>query len=105
MRVLTGICLGLSVLGLTACEDFDIGGVSDRYREDFHFSYPLNAGATVQVENANGSVEIVGWDKDTIEIDGTKYASSEERLKETKIDVSPSPGSVTIRTIPPMPRV
>ena len=105
MRLLSGVCLGLSVFMLAACEDFDIGGISDRYREDFHFSYPLNAGASVQLENSNGSVEIVGWDKNTIEIDGTKYAGSEERLHEIKIDVSQSPTSVSIRTIPPMPRI
>lgn len=105
MRLLTGVCLGLGIFSLAACDEFDIGGFSDRYREDFHFSYPLNAGGSLQIDNANGSVEIVGWDKNTIEIDGTKYAGSEDRLKEIKIDVVPSPSSVSIRTIPPVPRM
>jgi len=70
------VCLGLGFFVLAGCEDFDIGGSSDRYREDFHFSYPLSAGGSLMVENSNGSVEIVGWDKNTIDIDGTKYASS-----------------------------
>ncbi len=105
MRLLGGVSFGLSILMLAGCEDFDIGGISDRYREDFHFSYPLNAGATVQLENSNGSVEIVGWDKNTIEIDGTKFASSEDRLRDMKIDVQSSQNSVYIRTIPPMPRM
>lgn len=105
MRLLNGILLGLSVFMLTACEDFDIGGISDRYREDFHFSFPLTAGGSVTVDNANGSVEIVGWDKNSIDIDGTKYASSEDRLRQIKIDVEPSANSVSIRTVPPMPRM
>jgi hypothetical protein len=105
MRLLSGVCLGLSVFMLAACEDFDIGGSSDRYKEDFHFNYPLNAGGTVQVENTNGSVEIVGWDKNTVDIDGTKYASTEERLHEIKIEVVPSQSSVSIRTVLPVPRV
>jgi len=99
------LCLLTAMFTLAGCEEFDIGGFSDRYREDFHYSYPLNAGASVMLDNANGAVEIVGWDKNTIEIDGTKYAGTEERLREVKIDISQSPNSVSIRTVPPMPRV
>jgi hypothetical protein len=103
------VCFGLcgSLLSLAGCEDWDVGGMggSDRYREDFHYSYPLNPGATVQVDNFNGSVEIAGWDKNTVDIDGTKYASSEDRMQQIRIDVSPSPGSVAIRTTRPLDRL
>jgi len=103
------VCFGLggSLLSLAGCEDWDVGGMgsSDRYREDFHYSYPLNPGATVQVDNFNGSVEIAGWDKNTVDIDGTKYANSEDRMQQIKIDVSPSPGSVAIRTTRPLDRM
>ena len=37
------LCLGTFFL-LAGCEDFDLAGTLDRYREDFHFSYPLSAG-------------------------------------------------------------
>ncbi len=96
-------CLGLACF-LGGCEDFDIGGISDRYREDFHFSYPLSAGGSVQIDNANGSIDISGWDQNTIEIDGSKYASTEYRMQEMKIDISPSANSIRIRTIPPLDR-
>jgi hypothetical protein len=92
----------LPLLLLAGCEDWDLGGITDRYREDFHFSYPLNAGGSVQVDNSNGSVEISGWDKSTVEIDGAKYASTEERLKMMRVDISQSPSSITIRTIMPV---
>lgn len=94
----------LLVLFVTGCDEWDLDGFSDRYRQDFHFSYPLAAGGTVQLENANGSVEISGWDKNVVDIDGTKYASSNERLSEMRIDVAPSPNSITIRTVPPVDR-
>jgi DUF4097 and DUF4098 domain-containing protein YvlB len=98
-------CVVGSFLGLAGCEDWDVGvGRSDRYREDFHYSYPLNPGASVQVDNFNGSVEISGWDKNTVDIDGTKYANSEDRMRQMKIDVSASSGSVTIRTTRPADR-
>jgi len=104
MRFLCGVSVVLSVFMLSACEDFDIGGSSDRYREDFHYSYPLSAGASVQLVNSNGSVEIVGWDKNTIDIDGTKYASTEDRIRELRIEVTPSQNSISIRTVMSNPR-
>jgi DUF4097 and DUF4098 domain-containing protein YvlB len=99
---LVGLFLGVTALCLVGCDDWDIVGNSDRYKEDFHFSYPLSSGGSLQVENNNGSVEISGWDKNTVDIDGTKYASSEERLRSIRIDISPSQSSVTIRTVPPL---
>lgn len=91
---------------LAGCDEMDLGGlgVSDRYREDFHYSFALNPGGSVRLENFNGSVEISGWDKNTVDIDGTMYASTQYRLKEMKIDIAPSAGSITIRTIPPIDR-
>lgn len=91
----------LPLICLTGCIDGDFAGMIDRYKDDFHYSFALNPGATVELDNANGSVEITGWDQDNIEITGTKYASSEERLHDVKIDISNSPSSISIRTIVP----
>ena len=93
------------VLILAGCEDFDLDAGVNRYHQDFHFSYPLSAGGSVQLENRNGSVEISGWDKNEVEIDGTKYANTESRMNEIKIDVVASPASVSIRTISPLDRL
>ena len=45
---------------LAGCDEMDLGNIggSDRYREDFHYSFALNPGGTVRLENFNGSVEI-----------------------------------------------
>jgi len=98
------IILPLLAVFLAGCDDFDLGnmGGSDRFREDFHFSYPLTSGGSLRLESFNGSVEISGWDKNTIDIDGTKYASTSYRLKEIKIDIVPSANSISIRTLPPL---
>ena len=97
------IIVPLLAVFLAGCEDFDLNiGGSDRYREDFHFSYPLSAGGSLRLETFNGSVEISGWDKNTIDIDGTKYANTEYRLKEMKLDIVPSAGAISIRTLPPL---
>jgi len=100
------IILPLLTIFLAGCDEIDLGniGISDRYREDFHFSFPQTAGGSLRVDNFNGSVEISGWDKNTIDIDGTKYASTEYRLKEMKIEITPSGNSLNIRTLPPIDR-
>jgi DUF4097 and DUF4098 domain-containing protein YvlB len=84
--------------------DLDLAGAFDHYREDFHYSYPLSAGGRIELEGFNGSVDITGWDKDLVEIDGTKYAGSEERMKEIKIDIVPAADSIVIRTTRPLDR-
>jgi DUF4097 and DUF4098 domain-containing protein YvlB len=96
----------LLAIFLAGCDEINLEGTggSDRFREDFHYSFPLTSGGSLRLENFNGAVEISGWDKDTVEIDGTKYASTEFRLKEMKIDVTPSPNSISVRTVPPIDR-
>jgi hypothetical protein len=104
MRLSRTLLFAPLALFLTACDENWNIGVSDRYREDFHMSQPLASGGRLQVDNFNGSIEILGWDKDTVDISGTKFANSESRLHEIRIEVTPSPGMVSIRTIRPYER-
>ena len=76
-------------------------GDRERYKEDFHKSFPLQPGGSVSVENSNGSIEIAGWDQNTVEINGTKYASTEGLLSELRVEMTGSAGSVQVRTIRP----
>lgn len=95
--------LPVMAIFLAGCDEIDLGGLgSERFREDFHFSYPLSSGGSLRLESFNGAVEISGWDKDTVDIDGTKYANSEYRLKEMKVDITPSANSVSIHVLPPL---
>lgn len=93
--------LAAGLFVLTGCEDFGDWGPSDRYKEDFHHSYDLKPGGTVSVDNFNGSVEIMSWEQDTVEVNGTKYAGQKSYLDDMKIDISATPGAVRIRTIRP----
>jgi len=86
---------------LTAgCEDFEWGDIN-RYHEDFQYTYDVKPGVHLYVENLNGSVEITGWEKNSVQITGTKHASEEVTLKALKIDIVNSPDSIRIRTIGP----
>jgi DUF4097 and DUF4098 domain-containing protein YvlB len=95
---LLSVC-GLSLV-LTGCDEIwaEAGG---RVTEDFSYNYTLKPGGRVTVENSNGSVEISGWDRDTVDIVGTKYASNDDLLKLLKIDIQHDADSVSIRTIRP----
>jgi hypothetical protein len=96
--ILLSVC-SLSLL-LTGCDEIwaDRG---DRFTENFSYSYSLKPGGRLSVENMNGAVEISGWDRDTVEITGTKYAATEQLLRSMRIDVQQSADAIRVRTIPP----
>lgn len=90
----------LSLAFLTGC-DIEEWGDSNRYQADFHESHPMKSGDRLYIENLNGSVEISGWDQQTADISGTKFASTEAILEALKIDVVASGDSIRIRTVRP----
>ena len=95
--------LTLLSVGLSGCIDFADFGDSQRYKEDFHLNFPLTAGGTLSIDNSNGSVEIIGWEQNTVDVNGTKFASTKGGLDDVKIDASASNSSaVRLRTIRPM---
>src|SRR5690349_6457786 len=95
------LCAGVLMLAGCDWEDF---GSSTQYSTDFHYSYPLNPGGHVSLENFNGSVEIAGWDQNTVDIGGAKYGATPEARDAVKIDISHAADSVSIRTIRPSER-
>jgi DUF4097 and DUF4098 domain-containing protein YvlB len=86
---------------LAGCLDIGDFVDSDAYREDFHSTHPLDAGGTVSVETFNGSIELRGWEQNSVEVNGTKSASSKGVLDALKIEVNATPGSVRIRAVRP----
>src|SRR5438067_13682394 len=100
---LTTLFLIAIAVSLTGCDpdEWASFGDSHAYQKDFHYSYALKPGGRLSVENANGAVEITGWDRDKVEIDGIQYASTPELRDAIKIDVAASDDSVQIRTIRP----
>jgi DUF4097 and DUF4098 domain-containing protein YvlB len=53
------------------------------------------------LENFNGSIEVTGWDQNTVDVSGTKYASSEDLLRAVKIEVSSAANEVHVKTVGP----
>jgi len=90
------------LLLLSACSVV-FAGDSSRYREDFHYNYPQTAGGRITLDNFNGSVEITGWDQNTVDISGTKYAETQSLLNSMQIEVSSSGNAVRVKTTRPDP--
>ena len=95
--------LAAALLCLAACDFEDFGGF-ERYREDFHYAYPLKSGGRLLVETFNGSVEVSGWDQQTVDISGAKYGPTQEAADALKVAIDNSPDSVSIRVTRPLDR-
>jgi DUF4097 and DUF4098 domain-containing protein YvlB len=91
--------LAAGVLCLTGCE-MDLGDF-DRHSQDFHFGFPLSANGRLSVETFNGSVEVSTWDRDTVDISGTKYGPSSEAVEALNVNIDHSPDAVSVRVVRP----
>lgn len=95
--------LFLPVMLLAGCEfDASDWGGSDRYKEAFAYDYKLKSGGKLTLETFNGSVEIIGWDREAVDVTGTKYASKEDVMKGIRIEAIPGQDSLWIRMIRPV---
>lgn len=90
-------------LTFTGCDFDDFDGVA-REKEDFHYTHALKSGGRIELENFNGSIEIMGWDKESVEIHGTKHAPTRELLDAIRIDIDSTPDTLRIKTVRPVER-
>ena len=85
------------VMLLSSCMLGDFG----RVEQDFHYSYAMQPGGHLDVETRNGFIEIVGWDRNSIDISGTKYAPDASELQDLRIKVNVSGNMASITTETP----
>ena len=67
-------------------------------REEFHKTVPMDANGSFSVKNVNGGVSITAWDRNEVQIDAVKTASSDQKLREARIEVAGSGHSVDVQT-------
>jgi hypothetical protein len=91
----TGFLIAAAIV-LAGCDLSDLGP-SDRFKSDFHYSYDVKPGVRIDAQSFNGDIEISGWDQEKVDVEGTKYGSTEELRDAVRIDISPSPDSITMR--------
>jgi len=88
--------LAAGLISLSACDVMDWGPM-ERYTHDFHESYPLNADGRLLVDTYNGSVEVSGWDQNTVDISGTTYGPSQAAADSVKVNIDHHSDEVSIR--------
>jgi DUF4097 and DUF4098 domain-containing protein YvlB len=96
------LALVAALLSIPAC-DVEFGD-NGRFSRDFHYTYPLQAHGRIAVETFNGSIEISGWDQQTVDISGTKYGPTDETVEALTISVDHTPDSVSVRAVRPADR-
>jgi len=89
----------LAALALTAADVSRAQSLSrPELTEEFHQTYPLAAGGRVSLQNINGGVKVVAWDRNEVKVDAVKRAYLPERLREAQIKVDASGNRVRIET-------
>lgn len=73
-------------------------------RSEFHQTYPLAKNGTVRLDNVNGSIRILTWDRDEVKVDAVKRAKKQEHLDEVQIEVENQAGRIGIKTKYPEPK-
>lgn len=66
--------------------------------EKFAQTYPLDANGSIHVENVNGSVEIVAWDKNEVSLEAEKTARDQEGLDRMHLKIESSNRRIHVRT-------
>lgn len=67
--------------------------------EKFSQTHPLTANGTFKLSNVNGSVDIVAWDKNEVQIEAVKRANSDTDLARIHIEVEASGDRVAVKTV------
>jgi DUF4097 and DUF4098 domain-containing protein YvlB/translation initiation factor 1 (eIF-1/SUI1) len=99
-RVLLTTLLSLAVV-LTAAGNVMMQQ-GELLREEFHQTYPLDAGGRISLENINGSVRVTAWDRNEVKVDAVKSAYRRDRLDEAKIVVRADANMIHVETDYPM---
>lgn len=67
-------------------------------REEFHKTVAMDADGSLSLKNVNGNIKVSAWERNEVQIDAVKTASSQEKLREARIEVAGSGHSVDVQT-------
>ena len=87
MKIKRYLTLGSFVISAMLLSGCHLEGRDNRVSQDFHYSYELQPGGHLDLTNTNGSVEVSGWDRNSIDVSGTKYAPDQSGLEHVQVRV------------------
>jgi hypothetical protein len=74
---------------------------TDEFHQDFSQTLPLTANGRLSLDNVNGRIEIVGWDRNEVVIKALKHGKTRESVEAAKITINSSPDEIRIHTEQP----
>src|SRR5882672_4983429 len=87
-----------AVLGIAAIAIATQISLRAELTEELHKTYPIDADGRVSLKNVNGPVHISAWDRNEVQVDAVKRASTKEALDEAEIVIDSAASSISIRT-------
>ena len=83
-----------------------LGGflTKDEVRQDFNQTLPLAADGRLSLDNVNGRIEIIGWNRDEVVIKAVKRGKTRESVEAVQIEVEARSGRIAIHTRQPASR-
>lgn len=97
MRRIRFILFGSALLLFTAviaAAAAELHGVTGTFQK----TCPLAPGGKVSLENINGNLKVITWNKDEVKIEAEKYADNKEALSDLNIEVDAARNIVAIHT-------
>jgi putative adhesin len=89
------ICMPLLTLAVLTVVSVPARAVDEVFSKSYH----LDSNGSFELQNVNGSVEIMGWDRDTVEVYAVKSAKSAlADLSRVQIDVASAPDHLSVAT-------
>ena len=73
-------------------------GAGASVTENFKQTYPLDAKGTVHLDNVNGDIDIVAWDKAEVSLEAEKKGKTDADLAKVTLEIDSSPSKLTIKT-------
>jgi DUF4097 and DUF4098 domain-containing protein YvlB len=66
--------------------------------EKFAQTYPLAANGTVHLENVNGDIDIIAWDKAEVSLEAEKKGKTDADLAKVTLEIDATPSKLSIKT-------
>ncbi len=73
----------------------------DEVWQTFNQTLPLAGGGRLSLDNVNGQIEIIGWDRDEVVIKAVKRGKTRESVEAVQIEVDARPERIVIHTWQP----
>lgn len=67
-------------------------------RAEFHHSYPLTGAGVFSIDDQSGTIRVIGWDRNSVQVDAIELAGSAADLKNISISADATAARVNVVT-------